>query len=123
MTDRRPLELRWATVLAWAVLVALLSVMPMRGLPAGGIPGIDKVAHFVFYMVLALLSQRAARKPCLTCWAVITISCGLFGATLELAQRFLPGRSMCVADALVNLAGAAAGSTLYFLWNRERATM
>jgi len=121
LTDRRPLELRWATVIAWAALVALLSVLPMRGLPTGGLPGIDKVAHFVFYTVLALLAQRVAWKPCLTCWAVVTVSCGLFGAILELAQRSLPGRSMSVADALVNLAGAAAGSTAYFLWNRERA--
>jgi len=120
LTERRPRELRWAAVLAWAVLVALLSVLPGRSLPGGGIPGIDKAAHFVFYAALALLAQRAARKPCLTCWAVVTVSCALFGATLELAQRFVPGRSMSISDALVNLAGAAAGSAAYFLWNRER---
>lgn len=122
MADRGPLKLRWALVLVWAALVVILSVLPGRVMPGKVIPGLDKIAHFVFYAVLALLAQRAARKLHLTSWVALTVSCGLFGAVLELVQHFMPGRSMSVADMLANFLGAAAGSAAYILFARKRAT-
>jgi VanZ family protein len=122
LADRGLLNLRWAAVLAWAAFVVVLSVLPGRAMPGIAIPGLDKIAHFVFYSALALLAERAARKPHFTSWAVVTVSCGLLGAMLELVQRFLPGRSMSVADMLVNFLGAAVGSATYILWVRTRAT-
>ncbi len=122
MADRGPLNLRWAVVLAWAALVVILSVLPGRVVPAKAILGLDKIAHFVFYAALALLAQHAVRRPHFSSWAAVTVSCGIFGAMLELAQQFTPGRSMSVGDMLANFAGAAAGSAAYVLWARKRAT-
>ena len=122
MADRGPLKLRWAPVLAWAALVVVWAVIPGRVLPGKVVPGLDKIAHFAFYAVLALLAQRAVRRSRLTSWAAVTVSCGLLGAMLELVQHFLPGRSMSIADMLANLAGAAVGSAAYILWTRKRAT-
>ncbi|MHC5057754.1 MAG: VanZ family protein [Planctomycetota bacterium] len=121
MADRRLLIVRWATVLAWAALVAVLSVLPGRAFPDHGTTGVGTVGHFVVYLVLAFLAQHAARKPCLMYWVVVTVSCGLFGAALEVVQQLLPGRTMSVADGLVNFLGAAAGSAVYVLWARRRA--
>lgn len=122
MADRSPVNLRWAVVIAWAVCVVTVSVLPGRALHGPDIIGLDKVAHFVFYAVLAILAQHAVRKPCLARWAAVTVSCGLFGAMLELAQGLVPERSMSVGDALANFLGAAAGSAGYMLWARRRAT-
>jgi VanZ family protein len=116
------LNRRWAVVLAWAALVVILSVLPGRVIPGKVIPGLDKIAHFIFYAALALLAQHAVRKWHLTSWGIVSVSCGVFGAILELAQQFLPGRSMSIADMLANLAGAAAGSAVYILVTRKRAT-
>ncbi len=119
--DRGPVGLRWAAVLAWAALVVLISILPGRTLPGPRIPGLDKVAHFVFYAVLALLAQHALRRPSPACWAVVTVSCGLLGAALELVQFFLPKRAMSVTDALANVLGAAAAGGVYVLLSRRRA--
>ena len=112
--------MRWTPVFAWAAIVVLVSVLSGRAMPGYRIPGIDKVAHFVMYAVLAALAMHAARKPCLSCGAIVTASCGLLGGLLELAQAFLPGRSMSLADALMNVAGAAVASAAYVGWTRRR---
>jgi VanZ family protein len=121
LADRRLVSVRWAVVLAWTALVTILSVLPGRAYPDHGTTWIGTVAHFIVYLVLAFLAQHAARKPCLTYWAVVTVSCGLFGAALEVVQQLLPGRTMSVADGLVNFPGAAMGSAVCVLWARRRA--
>jgi VanZ family protein len=120
LADRRGVLLRWAAVLAWAACLAAVSVVPGPAIPGRHIPGLDKVAHFGFYLILALLAQRATRKSCLAYSAVVTLSCGVFGAVLEVVQGFLPGRSSSVADGIANVVGAAAGSAVYILWVRRR---
>jgi len=120
LADRRAVVLRWAAVLAWAACVVVASVLPAPKIPGPSIPGLDKAAHFAFYLGLAFLAQRAMRKTCLAYWAAVTVSCGAFGAALELVQGFLPGRSSSVADGIANVLGAAAGSAAYVLWVRRR---
>ncbi len=104
----------------WAACLVAVSIIPGSAVPGPRIPGLDKVAHFGFYLILAFLALRATRQTSLAFWAVITISCGVFGAALELVQGFLPGRSPSVADGIANVLGAAAGSAAYVLWVRRR---
>jgi VanZ family protein len=83
--------------------------MPSNDLPeAGKIPQLDKIVHFTFYFVWAilLLSTKEVNLP-----PYITLSLLLlFSFCIEILQLLFPlGRSFSVLDLTANLAGLAAG--------------
>ena len=85
--------------------------------------GWDKVAHFAAYGVLAVLWIRALHggfsplraRPTLAAVALT----GLYGASDELHQYFVPGRDSSGYDLLADLAGAVAAAAI--LWVVTRA--
>ncbi len=75
-----------------------------------------KNAHFLAYLVLALLTMNAlAQSKVLgkqqVLWAFLI--CLLFAITDEIHQLFIPGRSGEVKDVVLDSVGAAAGILLY----------
>jgi VanZ family protein len=115
-----PIRGRWLAACAWTAAVVALSVLPGGALPSVSIRFSDLAAHLLVYALLAALLQNAARRPCLSCWLVVTAGCGAMGATLELVQQFVvPGRYGSVADAVANLLGAAAGSAVWIALQRR----
>jgi VanZ family protein len=105
---------RWAAPLAWAVVILVLTSVPMPAISAP--PGTDKGVHWILYLVLgflamrALLAERSARV-----WQLLVLVVGLlaFGALDEVHQRFIPGRTAdpkdWVADATGSVVGVIAG--------------
>ncbi len=72
---------------------------------------IRKLAHFTEYLILSLLLYRALRAG--PRWeprtAVLALAlAGLYAASDELHQWFVPGRTAAVRDCLIDVAGAAA---------------
>jgi len=93
--------------LSYAMLVAFLSLQPGDGSFIGPY---DKVAHFITYVIFAVLAHRmrpSARHYVYVCIGVVTYS-GL----LEVAQSFVPGREMSVLDLLANTSGVLLGALL-----------
>jgi len=76
----------------------------------------DKIAHFVEYAMLGLLSRMAAgglsgavrRRPALVAAAVVAFGL-LVGALDETIQRSVPGRQSSWTDFVADAIGVAAG--------------
>lgn len=78
----------------------------------------DKVLHGCAYAVLAFVPAIGLRWQ-LAVVAVVLAELG--GIGLELAQRWVPGRSCDFYDVLANTAGLACGSSIAWLFIRLAA--
>ncbi len=106
-----------AVVLAVAIFIA--SSIPGSDLP----PQLNLwtiVAHFVEYLLLAVLLSTALNSPKRALWltAVIAIViASLYGASDEVHQLFVPGRNCDPLDWLTDTIGATVGAvaTIWFI--------
>jgi VanZ family protein len=69
--------------------------------------GHDKIGHFLAYTVLVLLPGLIFRNP--SDRIIVALAMIVLGGTLELAQRFVPGRSSEIGDMIANVSGVFAG--------------
>jgi VanZ family protein len=110
---------RW--LLAWAIFVAILLLLPPALLPALGSAnesGLDKAGHVFLFLVLAALAVAPARTR--TRHPLLAAALGglAFGGLLELLQGALGWRSAELADLLADGIGSAVGVAASLLWNR-----
>jgi len=110
---------RWG----WPLLLAtLLWIASGRSQVAGpDIVGIDKVAHFTLFGLLATLVVRTG-FPLRRAWVAVLIA-SAFGFTDEWHQSFTPGRMVEVADWVADTLGAAVAVTLYVRWPAYRRVL
>lgn len=113
--------LAWLPALAWAAAIYLVSSRESVGIPSFW--SADKVLHFGAYALLGfLLAHGAARSGLAPRWAV---ALGwAYGASDELHQAFVPGRSADPADWAADALGVLAGTFAYarlMAWRRGRA--
>jgi VanZ family protein len=108
----------WAPVLVYMVLIFSVSGMASAPLPE---QVSDKLGHLVAYFGLGVLAVRAAAGglPARVTGrvAVLTavIACG-YGASDEIHQLFVLGRSADVADWYADSAGALLGLCACWAW-------
>lgn len=104
---------RWMPPVAWAVCILIATSIPGAHIPRVNIPDFDKMVHFGFYGVFALLMFRALESPSVM-RRVITVLIGIaiFAALDEFHQRFIPGRYMDLEDWMADMAGAMVGLVL-----------
>lgn len=96
--------------LAW-LIVASKSLEPGIELPFGLS---DKAVHFTAYAVMAAAVASFCHVPARVLgWVGLTVAAS---AVLELAQHFVPSRSMDILDLAANASGAACGALLALLW-------
>jgi hypothetical protein len=108
--------LPWFWPLALATTIFLASG---RGTVASpDIVGIDKVAHFGLFGLLAMLVVRNGFPPRRAWIAVALVA--LFGLTDEWHQSFTPGRYVEIADWVADTLGAIVAVTVYVRWPRVR---
>ena len=96
----------------WAVLIFVSSSIPSALIPSLKVTDIDKLLHFGVYFLLSFFTYRALRNqtriPVLArralLWTVLLII--LYGATDEIHQYFVPGRSADVLDLVADTLGA-----------------
>ncbi|MBK8478207.1 MAG: VanZ family protein [Opitutaceae bacterium] len=127
MADSRSsfsVSLKWL----WAVALAGTLVLASGNTPPripGSFIGLDKIAHFSLFGLLATLVLRVDRvwgRPGWRGWiAVLAVS--VFGITDEWHQSFTPGRSVEFADWIADTAGAALATTLYLNWGGYRRVL
>jgi VanZ like family len=109
--------LTWGPVVGYCLLIFALSAQTTLTAPDGS----DKVAHVVEYSVLGLLWARATRATWTTwTWQAVLIStiffAGMYGASDEWHQFYVPGRFSEIADALADLCGGTVGGISYLSW-------
>lgn len=104
---------KWGPALLWAAIIFALSSRPT--LPVSLSHGSDKLAHYLAYAVLGGLAARAV--PAGRRFALIAILLGVaYGASDELHQHFVPGRSVEFADWIADSLGVLAGVSVHRLW-------
>ncbi|HLL47055.1 MAG TPA: VanZ family protein [Longimicrobiaceae bacterium] len=113
--------LAWVPALAWAAAIYLVSARESVSIPSFW--GADKVLHFGTYALLGfLLAHGAATSGLAPRWAV---ALGwAYGASDELHQAFVPGRSADPADWAADALGVLAGTFAYaclVAWRRGRS--
>jgi uncharacterized membrane protein YjdF len=105
----------------WVVLVTIGSLLPATSFPSwvdlGG--NRDKVAHFIAYFFTALLFYVAFRTRFKRSDIYAMLFATSYGALLELAQLFVPGRTCSIGDLVANFSGVLFFFVLYqILWGK-----
>lgn len=112
---------RWAAVFAVAAAILIGSVVRVPAAVSSATPWWDELAHVAAYAVLAVTLAYATagwrNSPYRRAAVVVGVAVG-YGVLIELLQAPLPYRRFSLADAAVNVVGAAA-VTLWFLLERR----
>jgi VanZ family protein len=119
---------RWRRLAGWLAGVALIYwafiffLTHVPGSGGRGIPGADKVVHFLAYFGLAVLIGAAAvlwrgssRSLLIGVWLLVAG----YGIVDELSQTLVPGRTCSAADWLADALGGLAGILLVFACSRR----
>lgn len=110
---RAVLPPRWWPPVLWMAFILVMTSWPRLELTTVVASG-DKVAHFGAYLVLSVLSARAAfpsRRPWRTALAIVaTVS--VLALLDELHQAWIPGRFPDVRDWFADILGGVAGILL-----------
>jgi VanZ family protein len=100
--------------LALALIIAILTLMPMPPGPVG-ISWLDKLSHFLAFGALAVpLSWRYPAQ-----WRAVALAVIAYGGAIEIVQPHV-GRSAEWADLLADALGAFAGAWLAARRGRAR---
>lgn len=110
--------LPWLPAVAWAGLIYGLS--SRSTVPGPEVPYFDKVAHFGAYAVLGALLAFAAHRSRAPLAVAVVLGL-LYGASDEVHQMFVPGRSPDVLDWAADAAGVLTACFLYTRWRSRRA--
>ena len=120
------MAIRVATAL-FVLLLAVVSLMPV-GAPGSGEKGdavspiVQNSLHVPAYMVLSVLAIGCLSVPGRSRWSrvlPVAVACTGYGAILELAQAFIPGRFASVPDALLNAVGVILGLVIARAWSKR----
>jgi VanZ family protein len=109
--------LPWLPAVAWAAVIFALSSRPR--LPAPDIANFDKAAHFGAYGLLGALLAFAAARSGLPPLVALVLGV-LYGATDEIHQMYVPGRSPDLLDWCADAAGVITAVLLYTRWRLRR---
>lgn len=106
-----PARIRWAAVLAAAVVILVASVLPPAGVedPMGpfGLLGLDKYVHALAYAGFAgIVAYALVDGPIERALLVAFATAVLFGLGVELVQMPIPYRTGGAADFVANAVGA-----------------
>ncbi len=101
--------LGWLPLIIWVCIILGLSFSSFDQAAKYDIPGIDKVAHFGMFFVLALLAIIQVKRKRLTILNVVVFSIFLAAITELVQHFFIDNRHGNWLDFLSNLAGLGSG--------------
>ena len=116
----------WAPVLLWSLGLFCLSSLPGSSFPSVSVPSADKLVHLALYSVLGALCARALRRssrlrgaPAILVAAAVAT---LYGASDEIHQLFVRGRSAELADVAADGVGGLLGAAAFAVVFRQGRT-
>jgi len=115
----------WTPVFLWMGMIFYSSSISGDQMPRVDIPNIDKLFHFIEYLVLGFLLARAFvhssanpnRKYIFIAAILISL---LYGASDEFHQRFVSDRSCDIIDLAFDFSGSILGTGLFFIRLRNQ---
>ena len=105
---------RIVLLVALAVGILVLSLLPESIIPVKAFMGLDKAQHWLAYCglgILVMLTIQSARRTLVLYFALSVFSCTIYGGIIEVLQGFT-GRTPDIIDFSVNFAGAACGAII-----------
>ena len=113
----------WWPPVAWAAGILIATWIPGAFVPRlPGPEGTDKAIHFIFFVVLAFLIERAFHAQGSARNGVyVILALAAFGALDEFVQQFIPGRDMELFDWMADVSGAIVGVVIARLTLERRA--
>ncbi len=106
----------WAPVAVYAGVIFYISSCPPLDLGPG--QNKDKIAHFLGYVPFGFLMTRAVSgtwRRSKRCGAGSWGAAALYGASDEIHQHFIPGRTADYQDWIADLLGIGLGVLIYWL--------
>ena len=127
MNNAKPFIKFWLPVIIYAMLIFLVSSFETPFNLKLETTGLDKIAHFLEYLILGFLLVRAIRASSLKVSArnaiFMAFAIGSFyGITDEIHQSFVPGRFVAISDFICDSIGSLTGAiifTYYTSWGRN----
>jgi VanZ family protein len=97
--------------LSWTILITLLSLSPVSETPGVELPWLDKVVHFFFYLLFAILWYLYLNAKRLKNAAIkIFLFSVTYGIIIEVLQHSTPfHRHFDVGDIIANTLGTVMG--------------
>lgn len=104
--------------LLYIIVISIISLTPADSseLP---ITNMDKVGHFLAYLLMAVLALISFKNRNSRITAVILTF--IIGFLLEWGQSFVPGRDASLADGITNMLGLLTGSLLFWFYKRRKS--
>lgn len=93
------------------VVIAYLSLAPKPTVTASN----DKLGHFLAYATLCVFCLRSLKLERKRSVLYILLGVMSYGALMEIAQFFIPGRHFSEMDLVANASGALAGWILHLV--------
>ena len=117
-----------AAAIVYTALLTLTSLLPsgtgpLKGWDASVSPDLQDALHLPAYgglVVLWVLAWSTRFRAGTAAVLLITLLCIAFGAAMETAQYFIPGRTCSLNDGLVNTLGTTLGCIGVIAWRRLR---
>lgn len=109
--------------IVWTIGITIASLVKLNNLPTVSIPGNDKTAHFVFYLVFFVLWYFGLKRFVkYNNFNLILVLITLFyGICMEFFQaKFTTNRQADPFDVLANTLGTFLGFFVIFLYTRMR---
>ncbi len=120
------LQYKWRILAGgWALMIGILSTLPSRSLGSLSISHIDKLGHFLFYLILVWLALMAWNNEIPKKWnfrkaVTVVLLCILYGGMLELGQRYVfENRHFEIWDIIANIIGSFGGFIIFKLLHRN----
>lgn len=105
----------WAITLAYAGVLAVVSLIPIPSKAPAALLSLDKAIHLCEYGVFAWLLTVSAHRsawPFLACLFLAFVGATGYGALLEALQAWVPYRSAEGLDLIANTVGSGLGAWL-----------
>ena len=118
----KPKSVKIVRVIAgvYTLLLIGISLLPSGTNLVGGwdtaiSPSLQNMLHvpaYIALVILAFLALRPSFNVHLTGMVLLSLSCCIFGMTLEFVQIAIPGRTGSLTDAMLNVIGVIIGSLI-----------
>ncbi len=103
-------RIKFLLTFSWAILIALLMVLPIKSVAPNGFSYLDKLVHsFLFGVFTYLLFEYihlVKQKGFLSSSFYAVFFSSFYAFFIEILQRYIPGRSLDMADLLAGFLGA-----------------
>lgn len=117
-------KLGYLPAFGWAIILAILMLLPQDNFPDSKLLSYDKLAHvgvfaglsFLILLGFLIKERKHTRKQ-----LVITLTISIvYGSFLDYLQTYVPGRMTDLYDFIANCTGGVVGVIIFSIFTRQK---